>query len=71
MSWLPSGRQRVGMDLSDEEHFWRAAKGHQTGRIPPGRCLCGGAESDMARSLASNEPAPDVNGDACVGLHHP
>lgn len=69
--WVASGRTRVGMDLSDEEYFWRVGAGREVARLPLGRCLWGGAESDVARILVSGEKSPEVDGPAYVGLHHP
>ena len=43
--WLASGRTRIGMDLADEEYFWRFGAGGGAG------CLwavpLGGAEADV------------------------
>ena len=69
--WLPSGRTRIGMDLADEEYFWRSSLGRDGQRLQLGRCLWGGAESDVERILASTEKDPDFDGEAYVGLHHP
>lgn len=69
--WLASGRKRIGMDLADEEYFWKVGTSQDGARIPLGRCLWGGAEADVARILVSDEKYPDVDGDAYVGLHHP
>ena len=69
--WIASGRSRIGMDLADEEYFWRTPPGREDSRLPIGRCLWGGAESDVARILVSEERDPDFDGSAYVGLHHP
>lgn len=69
--WLASGRTRVGMDLADEEYFWKISPGRDAARLPLGRCLWGGAESDVARILVSDDKDPDFDGPAYVGLHHP
>lgn len=69
--WIASGRTRVGMDLADEEYFWKTAPGRDAARLPLGRCLWGGAEADVARILVSDEGDPDFDGDAYVGLYHP
>ncbi len=69
--WIASGRSRIGMDLADEEYFWRTSPGRSVGRLPLGRCLWGGAETDVARILVSDEKDPDFDGEAYVGLHHP
>ncbi len=69
--WLASGRKRIGMDLADEEYFWKISAGRDTVRLPLGRCLWGGAEADVARILVSDEKSPDFDGEAWVGLHHP
>jgi hypothetical protein len=69
--WLASGRTRIGMDLADEEYFWRASIGRDGARLPLGQCLWGGADADVARILTSEEPNPDFDGEAYVGLYHP
>jgi hypothetical protein len=69
--WLASGRTRIGMDLADEEYFWKVSAGRDSARLPLGRCLWGGAESDVGRILVSDEKNPDFDGNAYVGLHHP
>lgn len=69
--WLASGRARIRMDLADEEYFWRVNAAKDGPRLPLGRCLWGGAESDVARILVSEEKTPEFDGDAYVGLHHP
>jgi hypothetical protein len=69
--WLASGRTRIGMDLADEEYFWKLTASRVVSRLPLGRCLWGGAEADVARILVSEDPNPDFDSDAYVGLHHP
>lgn len=69
--WLASGRTRIGMDLADEEYFWKVSAAKDGPRLPLGRCLWGGAEADVARILVSAARDPDVDGEAYVGLHHP
>lgn len=69
--WIASGRTRIGMDLADEEYFWKTAPGRDAARLPLGRCLWGGAEADVARILVSEEKDPDFDGEEYVGLHHP
>lgn len=69
--WIASGRSRVGMDLADEEYFWKASPGRDAVRLPLGRCLWGGAEADAERILVSEEKDPDFDGEAYVGLYHP
>lgn len=68
--WLPTGRKRIRMVTATEEYFWTSAAG-QAGRLPIGRCLWAGAESDVARILISDAPQPNPDGDAWVGLYHP
>lgn len=69
--WSASGRNRISMDLADQQYFWKIAAGRDAGRLPIGRCLWGGAEADVARILVSTEKDPDIDGEAYVGLHHP
>lgn len=69
--WVASGRTRIGMDLADEEYFWRVGASRDGARLPLGRCLWGGAEADVARILFSTENAPDFDGQSYIGLHHP
>ena len=68
--WLPSGRKRIGMATATEEYFWGSATGTER-RLPIGRCLWAGAESDVARILISDTAQPNPDGDAWVGLYHP
>ncbi|MEO7329178.1 MAG: hypothetical protein ABI193_11410 [Minicystis sp.] len=69
--WVASGRTRLGMDLADEQYYWKTTPGRDAARLPLGRCLWGGAEADVARILVSEEKTPDFDGEAFVGLHHP
>lgn len=68
--WLPTGRKRVRMATATEEYFWTSATGTER-RLPIGRCLWAGAESDAARILVSDAAQPNPEGDAWVGLYHP
>ena len=69
--WTASGRTRIGMDLADEHYSWKTSPGRDAARLPFGRCLWGGAQSDVARILVSAETDPDFDGAAYVGLYHP
>jgi hypothetical protein len=69
--WVASGRTRIGMELADERYFWKTSPARDSARLPLGRCLWGGAESDVSRILVSDEEAPDYDGSAYVGLYHP
>ena len=69
--WLPSGRRRISMSPATEQYYWKGSTSGSTAGIPIGRSLWGGAESDVARILASDEEYPDCDGDAFVGLYHP
>ena len=69
--WVAGGRRRVGMDLANEEYFWKISPGRDAARLPLGKCLWGGAESDIVRIIVSEEKDPDVDGEAYVGLNHP
>ena len=68
--WLPTGRKRIDMATATEEYFWTTATGTER-RLPIGRCLWAGAESDVARILVSDAAQPNPDGDAWVGLYHP
>ena len=68
--WLPTGRKRIGMATATERYYWTHAAG-TTDRLPIGRCLWAGAESDAARILVSDAPHPNPDSDAWVGLYHP
>ena len=68
--WLPTGRKRIRMETATEEYFWNSATGTEQ-RLPFGRCLWAGAESDAARILVSDAAQPNPDGDAWVGLYHP
>ena len=69
--WLPSGRRRVTMAGATEEYFWKSSSSKPEHGLPLGRCLWGGAESDVARIIVSDEADPDYDGTAYVGLYHP
>jgi hypothetical protein len=69
--WLPSGRKRVSMEPSTQEHFWSSSPGQSGQRIALGRALWGGAESDVARILVSSDKHVDPDGESYVGLHLP
>lgn len=66
--WLASGRTRVEMNLADQRYSWRVASSAGA-TLELGRCLWGGAENDVARILVSDQPSPDADGNAWVGLH--
>lgn len=68
--WLPTGRKRIGMAMATERYYWTRTAGTAE-RLPIGRCLWAGAESDAARILVSDAPHPNPDGDAWVGLYHP
>jgi len=69
--WLPSGRRRVSMVRATEEYFWKNNSTRNAPGLPIGRCLWAGSEADVARILISDDPDPDVDGDAYAGLYHP
>jgi hypothetical protein len=69
--WIASGRARVVMDLATEQYFWKTSPGREAARLPLGRCLWGGAESDVERILVSEDRTADADGDAYVGLYLP
>ena len=69
--WLPSGRSRVTMEPATEEYLWSTRSTTSVGRLPIGRYLWSGAESDVARIIVSTSRNPDIDGDAYVGLYHP
>ena len=66
--WLPSGGTRVEMDRATERYYW---KPHGRERISLGQLLWGGAEADVERILVSDDPHPDIDGQAWCGLFHP
>lgn len=69
--WLPSGRGRISMVRATEEYFWKRNSQRPSSRLPIGRCLWAGAESDAARIIVSDAANPDIDSDAYVGLFHP
>ncbi len=66
--WLPSGGKRIEMDRATERYYW---KPHGQTRIALGQMLWGGAEADVERLLVSDDPNPDIDGQAYCGLFHP
>lgn len=64
--WLPSGRNRIQMDRATEEYYWKRGSSE---RLPFGKSLFAGAESDVTRIIMSEETSPDLDGSAWVGLH--
>jgi len=66
--WLPSGGKRIHMDRATERYYW---KPHGQERIALGQMLWGGAEADVERILVSDDPHPDIDGQAWCGLFHP
>lgn len=69
--WMPTGGKRVKMIASTERYVWSLMASDLQRTIELGRCLWGGAEGDVARILDSDDPKPDCDGPAWVGLHHP
>ena len=69
--WLPSGRRRITMAPATEEYSWKNAASKTAPALPIGRRLWAGADSDAARIIVSDAPAPDLDGGAWVGLYHP
>lgn len=69
--WVPSGPRRLVMSRSAEEYSWLMTPGKDESRVPLGRCLWGGAASDVSRIIFSNEKDPDLDGAAYAGLYHP
>ena len=65
--WLPSGRTRVRYALASGEYSW---SGRGDAKLPLGRLLWAGAESDAARIL-TGDSSTDPDSDAWVGLYHP
>ena len=66
--WLPSGGKRIDMHRATERYYW---KPHGAPEIALGQMLWGGAEADVERLLMSNDPNPDIDGQAYCGLFHP
>lgn len=69
--WLPSGKKRIKMSRASELYTWLCSAPHSSREIEIGRCIWGGAQSDIARIIISDESDPDVDGPAWIGLHHP
>ena len=68
--WMPSGQNRISMDGSTEEYYWKhGAKG--SAGLHLGRLLYSGAESEVERILDTDDGNADYDGNAWAGLHHP
>jgi hypothetical protein len=59
------------MSASTEEYFWSCALPHAGVKLPLGRMLWAGAESEVGRILDPAEKNQDFDGPAWIGLHHP
>lgn len=68
--WLPRGEKRIKLVRSADAHLWQCAPPFRD-RLPIGRLLWGGAESDAGHILNPREKNQDPDGPAWVGLHHP
>lgn len=62
--WMPSGRQRMIMDLVSGEYSWRRGPGGSAAPVAIGRALFGGAQGDLARIVIEGDP----DGDGWAGL---
>lgn len=71
MMWLPTGAKRVKMVASTERYTWSLTASSAAQTIELGRFLWGGAESDVARIIDSDDSKADWDGPAWAGLHHP
>lgn len=69
--WLPSGRSRIRLSVAREEYFWRHGLGQNESDLPIGRCLCAGAESDVARIVRGGSTNSNVSAGSDIGLYHP
>lgn len=67
--WFPSGRKRMDMVTSSEEYIWRPVHGPGSSAIPIGRCLFGGAESDVERLMNSEVRDTNLDGAGYAGLY--
>lgn len=69
--WLPTGRSRLSMNPATEHYTWKCSTSHSGAELDIGRCLWSGAEVDLKRIIRSDEPNPDYDGTAWIGLFHP
>jgi hypothetical protein len=65
--WMPDGAKRIKMERTLDTYQWRSTG--NAALLALGRCIFGGAESDLGRIIVSNEKSPDVDGPAWKGLH--
>jgi hypothetical protein len=65
--WLPSGRDRVRQALASGDYSW---SGRDDVRLPIGRLLWAGAESDAER-IMTGDPSADPYSNAWAGMYHP
>ena len=64
-------RHRIRMAPAADSYHWQCAHPWTDTKIPLGRLLWGGAESDVGRILDPGERNQDADGPAWVGLYHP
>ena len=67
--WVPAGNKRLKMKSATEEYFWQRVGSKEELHI--GRLIWAGAEREVERILRSEDPKPDIDSDAYIGLHHP
>ena len=68
--WVPSGRNRISMNGSTEQYYWKH-KGTGPGGLPIGRLLFSGAENEVERIMHTDDCHADYDGKEWAGLHHP
>lgn len=66
--WLPSGKRRIQADAAFHSYHWLCAAPHGNERIPLGRLLWSGAESD-AKRIVDRKRTSDWDESAWLGLH--
>jgi hypothetical protein len=67
--WIPSGRDRINMNLPTECYSWRCAQPYRNQDLPIGRLLWGGAEKDVCRVMNPDATNQDADGPGWIGLH--
>ena len=68
--WIPSGRPRITMQGASE-HYYMRHRAYHDGRLPIGRLLCSGAESEIERIMMTDDERADPDGPHWAGLYHP
>lgn len=66
--WIPSGKTRIPFSSATDSYFWECASPYHSVRVDFGRCVFGGAASDVSR-IVSSDPKDDPDSKGWLGLY--